>query len=43
MCSSDLELVAAARRHGALVAVDGAQLVAHHPTDVQALDIDFLI
>ena len=36
------ELVAAARRHGALVAIDGAQLVAHHPTDVQALDIDFL-
>jgi cysteine desulfurase/selenocysteine lyase len=36
------ELVTAARRHGALVAVDGAQLVAHHPTDVQALDIDFL-
>jgi len=36
------ELVAAARRHGALVAVDGAQSVAHSATDVQALDIDFL-
>lgn len=35
-------LVAAARRHGALVAVDGAQSVAHSSTDVQALDIDFL-
>lgn len=35
-------LVAAARRHGALVAVDGAQSVAHSVTDVQALDIDFL-
>lgn len=27
---------------GALVLVDGAQLVAHHPVDVQALDMDFL-
>lgn len=39
----DLERVTAlARRVSALVAVDGAQLVAHVPVDVQALDIDFL-
>jgi cysteine desulfurase / selenocysteine lyase len=37
------ELVAVAHRHGALIAVDGAQSVAHSPTDVSALDIDFLI
>jgi cysteine desulfurase/selenocysteine lyase len=37
------ELAAIAHRHGALVAVDGAQSVAHSPTDVVALDIDFLI
>ena len=37
------ELAATAHRHGALIAVDGAQSVAHSPTDVVALDIDFLI
>ncbi|MGB8197332.1 MAG: cysteine desulfurase [Acidimicrobiales bacterium] len=37
------ELAAIAHRNGALVAVDGAQSVAHSPTDVVALDIDFLI
>jgi cysteine desulfurase / selenocysteine lyase len=37
------ELAALAHRHGALIAVDGAQSVAHLPTDVVALDIDFLI
>jgi len=37
------ELAATAHRHGALIAVDGAQSVAHLPTDVVALDIDFLI
>jgi cysteine desulfurase/selenocysteine lyase len=33
---------AAVHSHGALIAVDGAQSVAHGPTDVQELDIDFL-
>ena len=37
------ELAALAHRHGALIAVDGAQSVAHAPTDVVALDVDFLI
>ena len=37
------ELAALAHRHGALMAVDGAQSVAHGPTDVVALDVDFLI
>jgi cysteine desulfurase/selenocysteine lyase len=37
------ELAAIAHQHGALIAVDGAQSVAHAPTDVVALDIDFLI
>ena len=36
------ELVAAARRVGASVIVDGAQLVPHMPVDVQALGVDFL-
>ncbi|MCX6044839.1 MAG: cysteine desulfurase [Chloroflexi bacterium] len=36
------ELVAAARRVGAIVLVDGAQSVPHMPVDVQALDVDFL-
>ncbi len=35
------ELVAAARRVGAKVLVDGAQSVPHMPVDVQALDVDF--
>ncbi len=37
------ELARVAHRHGALIAVDGAQSVAHSPTDVGALDIDFLV
>jgi cysteine desulfurase/selenocysteine lyase len=37
------ELASLAHRHGALIAVDGAQSVAHAPTDVVALDVDFLI
>ena len=36
-------LVEAARSVGALVVVDGAQLVPHTPTDVQAIDADFLV
>lgn len=32
-----------AHRHGALIAVDGAQSVAHAPTNVAELDIDFLV
>ncbi len=36
------ELVRAAKRAGALVLVDGAQLVAHAPVDVRTLGIDFL-
>lgn len=36
------ELVAAARRVGALTLVDAAQSVPHLPVDVQALDCDFL-
>jgi cysteine desulfurase/selenocysteine lyase len=35
-------LAAAAHAAGALIAADGAQYVPHLPTDVQALDIDFL-
>ena len=37
------ELADLAHRHGALIAVDGAQSVAHAPTDVVALDVDFLV
>ena len=36
------DIIARAHAVGAVVLVDGAQLVAHHPVDVQALDIDFL-
>lgn len=36
------EIVAAARRKGALVLLDGAQLVPHAPVDVTQLDCDFL-
>ena len=35
-------LAAAAHAVGAVIVVDGAQLVPHAPVDVQALDIDFL-
>jgi cysteine desulfurase/selenocysteine lyase len=36
------ELAAAAHGVGALIAIDGAQSIAHGPTDVVNLDIDFL-
>lgn len=36
------EFAAVARRHGARIAVDAAQLVAHLPVDMTALDIDYL-
>jgi cysteine desulfurase/selenocysteine lyase len=36
------ELAQAAHNHGALFAVDGAQSVAHLPSDVQRDDIDFM-
>jgi cysteine desulfurase / selenocysteine lyase len=36
------ELAKAAHQHGALIAIDGAQSIAHGPTDVVDLDIDFL-
>jgi len=36
------ELTAFAHERGALVALDGAQSVAHTPTDVQDLDVDFV-
>ncbi len=36
------QIIERAHRYGALVLVDGAQLVAHGPVDVQELDIDFL-
>jgi cysteine desulfurase / selenocysteine lyase len=32
-----------AHEAGALVLADGAQLVPHHPVDVKALDVDFLV
>lgn len=37
------ELARLAHRHGALIAVDGAQSVAHAPTDVVDLDVDFML
>jgi cysteine desulfurase/selenocysteine lyase len=37
------EMAAAARAAGALVVVDGAQLVPHRPVDVAALGADFLV
>ncbi|MTW21026.1 SufS family cysteine desulfurase [Allochromatium palmeri] len=37
------EIIAAAHAVGALVLIDGAQWVAHGPTDVQALDADFYV
>jgi selenocysteine lyase/cysteine desulfurase len=36
------DLVAIAHRHGARIAVDGAQLVPHRRIDIAALDIDYL-
>jgi cysteine desulfurase/selenocysteine lyase len=35
------EIIAMARRHGALTLIDGAQAVPHMPVDVRALDCDF--
>jgi cysteine desulfurase/selenocysteine lyase len=35
------DIIARAHKAGALVLIDGAQWVAHGPTDVQALDADF--
>ena len=37
------EIIAEAHAAGALVLIDGAQWVAHGPTDVQALDADFYV
>ncbi|MDR3210690.1 MAG: SufS family cysteine desulfurase [Planctomycetota bacterium] len=37
------EIVALAKKAGALTLVDGAQSVAHLPTDVQALGVDFFV
>lgn len=37
------ELAARAHQHGALVAVDAAQSVGHLPTDLQDLDVDFML
>ena len=36
------EVIKIAHENGALVLLDGAQSVPHSPTDVQALDVDFL-
>ncbi|CCQ14777.1 putative aminotransferase [Rhodococcus sp. AW25M09] len=36
------ELAALAHRHGARIAVDGAQLVPHRRVDIAALDVDYL-
>lgn len=35
------DLAAVARRHGARVVLDAAQLVPHHPVDVEALGVDW--
>ncbi len=37
------KMIALAHEHGALVLIDAAQSVAHHATDVQKLDCDFLV
>lgn len=42
VCPPLKELIDLAHEAGALVLVDAAQSVAHHQTDVQALDCDFL-
>ncbi|MEU5692540.1 aminotransferase class V-fold PLP-dependent enzyme [Actinosynnema sp. NPDC020468] len=36
------ELAAVARRHGARIALDAAQLAPHRPIDVKALDVDYV-
>lgn len=37
------DMIRLAHEHGAVVLLDGAQSVPHMPTDVQALDCDFLV
>lgn len=37
------EIIRLAHAHGALALIDGAQWVAHAPTDVQSLDADFYV
>ncbi|MBP2473655.1 selenocysteine lyase/cysteine desulfurase [Crossiella equi] len=37
------ELAAVARRHGARVVLDAAQLAPHRPVDIQALDVDYVV
>ncbi|CAL9368646.1 Cysteine desulfurase [Actinosynnema sp. ALI-1.44] len=37
------ELAAVARRHGARVALDAAQLAPHRPVDLKALDVDYAV
>jgi len=37
------EIIALAKRHGALVLLDGAQAISHGPIDVQALGCDFYV
>lgn len=42
-CATPVErIVAEARKRGAVVVLDAAQSVAHIPTDVQRMDVDFL-
>ncbi|CRK58406.1 Cysteine desulfurase [Alloactinosynnema sp. L-07] len=36
-------LAAVARRHGARVALDAAQLAPHRPVDIKALDVDYVV
>ncbi len=37
------ELARVARRHGARVVLDAAQLAPHHPVDIDALDVDWVV
>ncbi|MCK2240279.1 MULTISPECIES: aminotransferase class V-fold PLP-dependent enzyme [unclassified Crossiella] len=37
------ELAAVARRFGARIALDAAQLAPHRPVDIQALDVDYVV
>ncbi|WP_433263699.1 aminotransferase class V-fold PLP-dependent enzyme [Actinosynnema sp. CS-041913] len=37
------ELAAVARRHGARIALDAAQLAPHRPVDLRALDVDYAV
>ncbi len=36
------QMITLAREHGAVTAIDGAQLVSHHPVNVEDLDPDFV-